>query len=72
MATLTGLAAHGSRHNYTYCRQVAARVREALAKRDKVIQELRTSLDEARAVQADTEALLEKQRRELLGVSGSV
>ena len=45
---------------------VANRVRDVLKRRDKVIAELKASLEEARAAQSQTEALLEKQRRELL------
>ena len=46
---------------------VAKRVTGALAKRDKVIESLKARLAEVSQAQRETEALLERQRRELLG-----
>ena len=51
--------------------QVSTRVRQALRKRDGVIEDLRKQVAELQAAQTETEALLEKQRRELLGASTS-
>lgn len=50
--------------------QVSSRVRTALGKRDAVIADLRQQLEALQEQQAETEAVLERQRRELLGGTG--